>query len=140
MTILNKKKKTKIPELEVYLLYHKLDKPERKGNFNQFFSRLDNIDSELSDNIVFLDLTTVMQYSRFIDANHAILKASVPHAAIEGRSQGLTLRKGFVKKSHIHGCFPGWSKGMLFIQNPYFGQKIPNKSPRLGQTNGSDVN
>lgn len=106
--------------VEVLLFYPKLGKSEKKGDFSNFFTRLNTLEKECREPIVFLDLKTALQYSRFMDSDHAILKAYVPHAAIEGRSHGLTLKKGIINKKQIHGCFPGHARGALYVENPHF--------------------
>ena len=108
---------------EIYFFYHSLDKHEKKGNFKEFFNKLDDLDRALANHTIFMELDSVLQYSRFLDANHAVLKAYVPQTAIEGRSDGLVLKKGALKKNNIHGCYPGWAKGSLYIQNPHFENK-----------------
>lgn len=113
--------------LEAYLFYHKISKTEKKGNFDEFFAKLNQLDEDLADSIIFLEPDSAWQYSRFIDTSHAILKILLPQTAIEGRSHGLTLKKGFLTKAHVHGCFPGWAKGLLYIKNPYFNEHLFQK-------------
>ena len=105
---------------EVYFFYQNLNKHEKKGNFDDFFSKLDQIKENFENNIIFLESDSVWQYSRFIDTNHVVIKAYVPETAIEGRSYGLTLKKGFLSKTNVHGCFPGWTKGLIYVKNPHF--------------------
>lgn len=112
--------KIKSNPIEIYMFYPKLGRLERKGNFNYFFTNLDNIDDQLDDCIVFLNLQTALQYSRFMNTKHVMLKAYVPESAINGQGHGLTLKKGFLNKNQIEGCFPGWAKGMLYLENPEF--------------------
>lgn len=116
----NQIKITDAEHLEVYLFYQKIDKAQKKSNFEQFFSNLDRIDHDLGEPILFLEADSALQYSRFTDNSHALLKAYVPQIAIEGRSNGLALKKGFLKKAHVHGFFPGWEKGMVYVENPFF--------------------
>ena len=114
--------------LEVYLFYHKISKTEKKGNFDDFFAKLDQLDEDLSDSIIFLEPDSAWQYSRFIDTSHAVLKMYLPQTAIEGRSHGLTLKKGFATKAHVHGCFPGWAKGLIYVKNPHFDEDLTAKT------------
>lgn len=120
-----KKEKNSTPNLpvETYLFYSKLGKSEQKGDFSRFFDRLVEIENNLADCMVFLNQKSALQYSRFVQNNHVVLKAYVPDRAIEGRSQGLSLKKGFVTKSHIHGCFPLPAKNVFYIENPHFDKK-----------------
>lgn len=106
--------------IEIYMFYPNLGKLEKKGNFNHFFANLNNIDNQLDDCVIFLNLKTAMQYSRFMHTSHVTLKAQVPQTAINGHGHGLTLKKGFLTKQQIEGCFPGWAKGMLYLENPEF--------------------
>ena len=110
--------------LEAYLFYRKIGKTEKKGNFDEFFAKLNQLDEDLADAIIFLEPDSAWQYSRFIDTSHAILKIYLPQVAIEGRSHGLTLKKGFLTKTHVHGCYPGWAKGLIYIRNPYFDELL----------------
>jgi len=109
-----------ITHREVYIFYHNLSKPEKKGDFDEFFAKLDDVKETFENGIIFLETDSVWQYSRFMDTNHAVIKAYVPEHAIEGRSYGLTLKKGFLAKEKIHGCFPGWARGLIYVKNPFF--------------------
>ncbi len=120
------KKSTVNLPVETYLFYSKLTKTEQKGDFSRFFDRLIDIEGNLADCMVFLNQKSALQYSRFVQNNHVVLKAYVPDIAIEGRSQGLTLKKGFVTKAHIHGCFPLPAKNLFYVENPHFDK---NNSP-----------
>lgn len=117
-----KKQKNSITSLpvETYLFYSKLGKAEQKGDFSRFFERLADIENNLADCMVFLSQKSALQYSDFIQNTHVVLKAYVPDVAIEGRTQGLSLKKGFVTKEHIHGCFPLPRKTVFYIENPHF--------------------
>jgi hypothetical protein len=106
--------------MEIYLFYPNLDKLEKKGNFNYFFKNLNDIDKQLDNCVIFLSLQTAMQYSHFMHTSHVTLKAQVPQIAINGHEHGLTLKKGFLTKKHIEGCFPCGKKGMLYLKNPEF--------------------
>lgn len=109
--------------VETYFIYTKLGRAEQKGNFSNFFTKLTNLDEHLMNDLVFLNKQSALQYGRFVQRNHVILKAYVPHVAIEGRIDGLCLKKGFVKASHIHGCFPVPGKSTVYVKNPYFNEQ-----------------
>lgn len=117
-----KKVKNPIANLpvETYLFYSNLGKAEQKGDFSRFFDRLSEIENHLADCMVFLNQKSALQYSKFIQNTHVVLKAYVPDMAIEGRSQGLSLKKGVVTRAHIHGCFPLPAKNVFYIENPHF--------------------
>ncbi len=102
----------------------KLVKQKKKGNFANIFTRLNHLDEDIADSILFLEVANAWQYSRFMDTNHAILKVFLPQIAIEGHSHGLTLKKGFLTKMHVHGFFPGWAKGLIYIKNPFFNEHL----------------
>lgn len=106
--------------VEAYLFYSKLEKAEQKGDFSRFFEHLSDIENNLADCMVFLNQKSALQYSCFVQNTHVVLKAYVPDAAIEGRTQGLSLKKGFITKAHIHGCFPLPAKEPFYIENPHF--------------------
>lgn len=115
-----------INTLEIYLPYFQLGKQEKKGNFTHFFEKMDNINKYLSENsdcLIFLELDSALQYSRFINESHVILKVYVRESAIQGSSFGLTLKKSGLNKRQIQGCYPDWAKGLLFLENPVFDEK-----------------
>lgn len=104
--------------MEIFLYYPAAGKQIKKINPDKFFAALDESEEKLTECEVFLNQTSALQYSRFMHKNHVILKAEVPQEAISGHSLGFTLRKGFLSKDNIHGCYPGWAKGMLYVENP----------------------
>lgn len=106
--------------IDVYLFYPYLGGLEKKGNFAHFFAGLEDIDEQLSECIVFLDQQSALSYSRLISASHVVLKTSVCHAAVAGSGDKLELKKGFLAKGQVHGCFPGWAKGTMYLENPDF--------------------
>lgn len=108
--------------LEVYLFYPLLNgRRERRGDFKNFFEQgLNDIDEAISGQPVFLDQSHALWYSRYMGEGHGILKAYVAEHAIEGRSQELWLKSGFLTKELIHGCYPGWAKGNQYVPNPVF--------------------
>lgn len=110
--------------LEVFLFYPKVKCPKRAINFARFFEELDELDSHLAESTVFLNQASALQYSRFMSIQHVIFRAYVEQVAIEGHTNGLGVRAGFLNKQHIHGCFPDWAKGELYIENPYFDEKL----------------
>ncbi len=120
-----KKEKSSIANLpvETYLFYSKLGKAEQKGDYSRFFEHLADIENNLADCMVFLNQKSALQYSRFVQNTHVVLKAYVPDIAIEGRTQGLSLKKGFVTKAHIHGCFPLPTKELFYVENPHFDKR-----------------
>jgi len=124
-----KEKKSFFPlvlPIETYLFYPKLNRAEQKGNFSNFFDRLTNIDQHLENCLLFLNKQNALQYSKFSQTNHVVLKAYVPHTAIQGKIQGLSLKKGVISKTHIHGCFPNFPKGNQYLENPHFdGKNFP---------------
>lgn len=109
--------------IETYLFYPKLSKAEQKGDFSRFFDRLKDLDQYLADISIFLNKHHAIQHGQFFQDNHVVLKAFVPHTAIQGKSHGLTLKKGVVTKAHIHGCFPNVKKEASYIKNPHFDEK-----------------
>lgn len=106
--------------IEAYLFYPKLNKAESKGNFASFFDKLANLDESIEHCTLFLNAQSAFQYSRFMNKTHVVLKAYIPHVAIEGSSKGLGLKKGYLTKAHIHGCYPGINNGAVYLENPYF--------------------
>jgi len=117
------KKNNKHDYLEVFLFCSALKHPKKAADFARFFTNLNDLDSQLADGLVFLNLPAALQYSRFMNTNHVIFRAYVHQLAIEGHSNGLGLKRGFLLKEHLHGCFPGWAKGELYVTNPYFDEK-----------------
>lgn len=106
--------------LEVYLFYPCIDgRRERRGDFRNFFRKLINIDAVLSGQPIFLERQLALRYSKFMGDSHSILKAYVAERAIESSGQSLALKKGFLTKESIHGCYPGWAPDAYFI-NPEF--------------------
>lgn len=125
MTLLYKIKASskKYKYVDVYLLYPNLSKLEKRGNFTYFFANLMEIDKQLPDCTVFLSLHQALQYSRFLSHNHVILKAYVVEESIASHGHELTLKQGYLTKEQIHGCFPGWAKGLMYLKNPEFNTK-----------------
>ena len=125
MTLLYKIKtsRKKYKYVDVYLLYPNLSKLEKQGNFTYFFANLMDIDKQLLDCMVFLNLNQALQYSRFFNSNHVILKAYVVEESIASHGHDLTLKQGYLTKEQIHGCFPGWAKGLMYLENHEFTRK-----------------
>jgi len=106
--------------VEVYLVVPHLGRPARKGDFQGLMGRIKRLASELHRVPVFLSKDTALDYARFLDDNHGILRSFVPDSAIEGRSQELGLKKGFINHCHIHGCFITRGEQHLYLKNPEF--------------------
>lgn len=132
MTTVNKLKKTsnkrntnQAAHIETFLFCPKLGNPKKQNDPDHFFSNLTDLDERLGECVVFFSLPSALQYSRFMNTDHAVLRAYVKHTAIEGHGHGLKLKKGHVTKHHIHGCFPGWAKGSVYMENPVFTVEQP---------------
>lgn len=106
--------------VEVYLFYLKNTKKSSDLDSSEFFNELSNLEDNIDHSLVFLNPQSALQHSRFIQKNHMVFKAYIPHVAIEGRISGLSLKKGFVKKTCLHGCFPAPTRDSLYIENPHF--------------------
>jgi hypothetical protein len=112
--------------IEAFLFCPKIAHPKKTEANEHFVSQLNEIEKKLTDCVVFFNLPSALQYSRFMNHEHVVLRAFVEHTAVEGLGHGLGIKKGAVTKHHIHGCFPGWAKGKLYIENPAFDtNKVP---------------
>lgn len=116
--------------IEAFLFCPKLGPTKKHENHTEVFSRLSKLDEQLDECLVFLTSSSAIQYSQFMNTDHVVLRAYVHHAAIEGVDYGLRLRKGFLAQHHVHGYFPGWAKGSLYIENPAFNENLAGASPR----------
>lgn len=105
--------------LAVYIFYPKLSKHEQKGDFRHFFNNL-NEDIKLNDCVIFLSLQSALQYSYYMHSQHVTLKAYVSRDAINGHDDRLTLKKGFLTKYKIEGCYMGGAYKGLYLPNPNF--------------------
>lgn len=104
--------------LEVILFLPKLVKKRKKmEDIHQILDELIH-EKHLTESVVFLQLEKALQYSRFMQNNHLLVRAFLPHHAIEGHTHGLTIKKGILTKKHIHGFYPG--KNSSYIENPAF--------------------
>src|SRR5262245_5165808 len=113
-------KKTKIDHIEIILFCPDLIKQRKKNSDPlELFNNL-NVDGLVKKSVLFLKLDNALQYGRFMKNSHGLLRAYVPHHAIEGRTNGLTIKQGALAKKHIHGVYPGDKKGMIYIKNPEF--------------------
>lgn len=112
-----------LQHMEVYVLYSELTKREKRDLRQFFLFGLDDIDSHLAENPVFLNKEGALHYYRFIGNCSAILRAYVPEMAVEGCSHGLSLRKGFITKGHIHSCLIHYCKEIHCYENPDFDHK-----------------
>lgn len=108
--------------IEVYLFLPKSSKAIKTRNLRGFFDQLPILVLEEGSQ-VFLNKQNAWQHGRFLQKNFLVLRAFVPHTAIQGKSEGLTLKKNSITKAHIHGYFPNLAKNNLYIENPYFEDK-----------------
>lgn len=107
--------------IEAYLFCPCLNRREIKGDVAYIFEQgLYDLDARIAEQPIFLTQQNAFQYSRFMGNDHMILKAYVPEAAIQGRSQQLIIKKGFINKHHVQGCFLPGGKEKVYHANPYF--------------------
>lgn len=111
--------------IETYLCFPKLKKAEQKGDFSRFFEHLEDgdLDNNLQERTVFLSKQQALQHERFLQKDFVVLKAYLPHTAILGQSNGLVLKKGFLTKGHVHGCYPYLMASNFYVENPHFEKK-----------------
>ena|SRR5579872_6469374 len=106
--------------VEIFLFCPTSENLKKKNDHAHYFAELIDFEHDLADCTVFLSLLSALHYSDFMNNNHVVFRAYVQHAAIEGLGHGLRLRKGFLTLEQIHGCFLGWTKDTVYINNPDF--------------------
>lgn len=106
--------------IETFLFCPKAGQLKKTTDPDHFFSNLDDLQDNLHECVVFFNLPSAMQYSRFMSNDHVVLRAFVKHTAVEGFENKLGIKKGSLTRHHIHGCFPGWGKGEVYVENPDF--------------------
>ena len=116
--------KTSVP-LETFLFCPEISYPKKCSNHGPFFSQFQGIEDKSIHCVVFFNLTNALQYSRFIGQEHVVLRAFVHHTAVESLGHELGVKPGAINKHQIHGCFPSWGKGKVYIENPLFSPKPP---------------
>ncbi len=114
--------------IEAFLFCSKITPPQKPDSHEFFAAQLTELEEKLADCVVFFNLPSALQYSRFMNHKHVVLRAFVEHTAVEGLGHKLGIKKGSVTKHHIHGYFPGGEKGKTYISNPAFDN---NKLPTL---------
>jgi hypothetical protein len=124
-TVKNNNKSTS--HVEAFLFCPKITPPQKTDDAEHFFHHIDqHLGNKLDECAIFFNLPSALQYSRFMSDDHVVLRAFVAHTAVEGLGHTLGIKKGAVTKRHIHGCFPGWAKGQVYMENPVFdAEKIP---------------
>ncbi len=94
---------------------------------NLFNPEIFDIKRAVNNQTIFLNQQTALQYGRFMDEHHVILKVYVPESTIQGNGQVLTLKPGVLQLDRIQGCFPGWQKEPTYFANPSFNvAHLPN--------------
>lgn len=88
-----------------------------------FNARHAEFDYHVASNPLFFKLDEALQYLRFMGDNNIILKAMVPHIAVEGRFETLHVRAELLKLKHIYGGYIS-SKTDHFMMNPCFDPSI----------------
>ncbi len=86
-----------------------------------------NVEGIAAQSVLFLKLESALQYSRFMQNSHGLLRAFIPHHAIEGHTHGLAIKRGTLAKTHIHGVYPGDKKGSIYIENPHFAVQLDSE-------------
>lgn len=114
-------KNTKSKKMTVYLFCPDVEARESKPYDNHFFQKqLENFHRRTKQP-VFLDKDSAIKYAHFNNNNHAILKAYIDEAAIEGHSDHqLILRENALTIKQIHGCFLPTKISHMYYENPLF--------------------
>lgn len=113
--------------VEVFLLYPMLVDKRKFDIKNFFHSEFNDLDKRLAGQPVFLSQEIASQYNRFTGNHHCILKVYVLDAAIEGRSHGLVLRKGYMARPNIYDCMVMTGHGMQRWLNPEFNEEYRSR-------------
>jgi hypothetical protein len=118
----------KTAPIETFLFCPNLMDLKKPLDPSRFFNSLSKLEEKLSECVVFFNLPSALQYSRFMSDDSVVLRAFVEHTAIEGLGHRLGVKKGALTQDHIHGCFPGWTKGSTYVENPAFKKNPLNRS------------
>lgn len=81
------------------------------------------LDCHVASNPLFFKFDEALQYLRFMGNNNILLKAIIPHMAVEGRFETLHVRAGLLKLKHIYGGYTS-SEANHFVINPCFDPNI----------------
>lgn len=135
-----------ITYIEAFLFCPNLGKHKKESEFIQFFTTFATLDEQIEDCVVFLNLASALHYSRFMSVDHLVLRVFISQAAIEGHHHKLGIKKGFLLKQQIHGCYPGWGKGTIYVENPIFASNYSQSYlrnpdlPHLANPHCDDIN
>lgn len=111
--------------IEVYLVYSQLTRRKKPLDLTVLFAqKRDNIDLGIDHRLIFTEESKALHYARFLHESDALLKAYLPETAIEGGYEQLLVKKGVIKKQHIHGGYPGIHKGIHYTYNLDFDQSL----------------
>lgn len=80
-------------------------------------------DYHVASNPLFFKIEEATQYLRFMGDSKIILKAIIPHAAVEGRFETLHVRAELLKIKHIYGGYTS-AEANHFVVNPCFDSSI----------------
>lgn len=94
-----------------------------KTLYDLFNTKHAAFDYRVKSNPLFFKLDEALQYMHFMGDNNIILKAVVPHMAIEGRFETLHVRPELLKLKHIYGGYTS-TKTEHFVINPCFDPSI----------------
>lgn len=106
--------------IETFLFCPKVGQTIKAIPPEHLFDNFDELQDKLNECVVFFNLPSALQYCRFMNNDHVVLRAFVEHTAVEGFENKLGIKKGALTKNHIHGCFPGWAKNSVYVENPDF--------------------
>jgi hypothetical protein len=80
-------------------------------------------DYHVASNPLFFKFEEALQYLRFMGDSKLILKAIIPHTAVEGRFETLHVRTELLKIKHIYGGYTS-AEANHFVINPCFDASI----------------
>lgn len=109
--------------ITAYLVLQSIKVDFAKTLHELFHTQHASFDYHVASNPLFFKLDEAVQYLNFMGDNNIILKAIVPHIAIEGCFETLHVRAELLKLKHIYGGYTS-AKTDHFVINPCFDPSI----------------
>lgn len=112
----------KLEKIAVYVFCPNLDVREAKRPTEYLFKEgVPDLQQRISDQPIFLDVDSALQYARFMGENHVVLKAYVDESAVAGHSHHkLIIRENSINHDQIHGCYISAHDSNAYHENPHF--------------------
>jgi len=111
--------------VELYLFYTQFNSDGHDCDFADFFQHtLHAFWTHHPFPRIFLGFSEARRYSRYMEADHCILKVIVPEDGIEAIGAELILQNKFLNNDYVEGCYVFENGKTLYHENPLFKKGI----------------